>query len=63
MRVIYSVNFEIEVEATTRDMAIHQAGEQWPELREAIEGLGSGVTIKRIQVVGEKADSDKEGAE
>ena len=61
MKVIYTVDFAIEVDATTRNMAIHQAGEQWPELRQAVEGLGSGVTIKRIAVEGaKKAESSED---
>ena len=61
MKVIYTVDFAIEVDAAAKNMAIHRAGERWPELREAVKALGSGVTIKRIRVEG--AGKDEGGEE
>lgn len=40
MKVIYTVDFAIEVDAAAKNMAIHRAGERWPELREAVKDEG-----------------------
>ena len=58
MKVIYTVEFAIEVEATNKTMAVHEAGEQWPELRDQALGVASGVAIKRIRVEGAKGPDD-----
>ena len=64
MRVLYTVEFAIDVDAKTRPMALHEAGTQWPVLDEQLRGRASDVTIKKIAVAGgTKAEGDGEDSE
>ena len=58
--MIYTVDFAIEVEASAKSMALHEAGTRWPELDEHIRGVASDIAIKRIRVEGDKTERGEE---
>lgn len=61
MRVLYTAEFAVDVDANSKTMAIHEAGKLWPEIEGAVESLGSTIVIKTIKVVGAtKADGAAE---
>jgi hypothetical protein len=58
MRVVYTAEFAVDVDAASKTMAIHEAGKLWPEIEEAVEAHGSNIVIKTIRV---ERDRQSEG--
>jgi hypothetical protein len=53
--VVYTAKFSIETRANEERMAIHEAGGQWPEFEQTIQGIGGDIEILSIEF---KADPD-----